>query len=347
MSETSIIARKRGRAGRITLNRPKALHALNMDMVQLMTERLLAWAKDPEVELIIIDHAPGSRGFCAGGDVRMLARSGNLDGREAAAFFRAEYQLNELLHAYAKPVVSILDGITMGGGAGISIHGSHRIATENTVFAMPEVGIGLFPDVGGTWFLPRLPSKLGFWLALTGERLNSEDVLAAGLATHYCNQNQIPSLVHNLIELGTAALWAQKPAVAFSMTDHLDEMKICFARDTPRAVLKALKEGSDWARCQVTKLEAKSPLSIAITFRQLKTGEFLSTFREALRLEYRIAIRLVGTRNFQEGVRAAVIEKDHKPNWKPAHIRDVRSDDIARFFNPLRDGELDFLEIKA
>lgn len=185
---------RQGVAGRITLNRPQALHALNEEMCLAMDAALKQWAGDDEVELVVVDHAEGTRGFCAGGDIRMLAESGTGDGSAASAFFRAEYRLNTRIKNYAKPYVAFMDGVTMGGGVGISVHGSHRVATERTTFAMPETGIGLFPDVGGGWFLPRLGPPLGMWLALTGERLKGGDVCAAGVATNFVESSVLAAV---------------------------------------------------------------------------------------------------------------------------------------------------------
>jgi enoyl-CoA hydratase len=174
-----------GGLARITLNRPEALHALTTHMCRNMAQALLTWRDDDSVRAVVIDHAEGTRGFCAGGDIRVIAESGKTDGREAREFFFTEYRLNHLLFTYPKPVIAIMDGVTMGGGVGISMPAKFRIATERTTYAMPETGIGLFPDVGGGWYLPRKPGQVGMWLALTGARLKAADCIAAGIATHY------------------------------------------------------------------------------------------------------------------------------------------------------------------
>ena len=190
----SVLTKKHGGVGYITLNRPEALHALNYDMCETILAALRVWALDPEIHMVLIDHAAETRGFCAGGDIAMLRNSGMSDGKEARAFFAEEYRMNAAIKSFPKPYLAIMDGVTMGGGVGLSVHGSHRVATERTLFAMPETGIGLFPDVGGGWFLPRLKGELGTWLALTGARLKGANVVAAGVATHF-----IPSeLVANL-----------------------------------------------------------------------------------------------------------------------------------------------------
>ncbi|MEM6534241.1 MAG: enoyl-CoA hydratase/isomerase family protein, partial [Pseudomonadota bacterium] len=232
MTDLPVLARIDGRAGRLTLNRPKALHALNAHMCELMTEALLAWRSHPDVDLILVDHADETRGFCAGGDVIMLAESGSGDGRVGAEFFAQEYRLNTLIKEYSKPYIAIIDGVTMGGGVGISVHGSHRIATERTVFAMPESGIGLLPDVGGGYFLPRLSGALGMWLALTGARLKGDDVLAAGVATHIASSDTLPALKTAICAQGLAALDGLQTEAEASFAPHRAEMDDLFAGDS-------------------------------------------------------------------------------------------------------------------
>jgi enoyl-CoA hydratase len=214
MTDPLIIARKDGGWARLTLNRPKALHALNQEMCDLITAALLDWRNDPDVTAVMIDHT-GERGFCAGGDIRQIAEGGHGDGAAAAAFFLAEYRLNHLLFVYPKPVVAIMDGVTMGGGVGISAPAQYRIATERTIFAMPETGIGLFPDVGGGWFLPRLPGQSGMWLGLTGARLKAADCLLLGIATDYVVSAQIDAL--------KVALLARPEAIDAVLTEFEDD----------------------------------------------------------------------------------------------------------------------------
>ena len=286
MTEPSVIARKQGRAGRITLNRPKALHALNLDMCELMTEALVAWQDDADVELIVVDHADGTRGFCAGGDIRMLQESGKADGQEAREFFASEYRLNTLIKEYSKPYVALQDGVTMGGGVGISVHGTYRVATPHTLFAMPESGIGLFPDVGGGWFLPRLDGATGMWLALTGARLKGEDVLAAGVATHFAEDPA--GLADKLCEDGVSALDGLKTEASRSYAEHQEEIDACFGKSTVEDIVAALETGSDWAKAQAETLASKSPLTLKVAHRQLTEGGQMSDFRENMKMEYRI-----------------------------------------------------------
>lgn len=341
MSEPTVIARKQGRAGRITLNRPKALHSLNSEMVKRMTDALVKWEVDDSVELIVVDHAEGTRGFCAGGDVRMLAESGAKDGKEAREFFAAEYRLNTLIKEYPKPYVAIIDGVTMGGGVGISVHGDYRIATPNTLFAMPESGIGLFPDVGGGWFLPRLPGELGMWLALTGERLKGEDVLAVGVATHFTHQPE--GLADAVCEQGVSALEGLKTEAGASFTDNIPEIDACFAKQSVEEIINCLETGSEWAQGQAAGLKKKSPLTLKIAHRQLHEGGQCKDFRENMRMEYRIASRLVLTKSFHEGVRAVLIDKDNKPDWTPASLEEVRPVILNTFFEDLGQDELEFI----
>ena len=341
MADPTVIARKQGKAGRITLNRPKALHSLNLDMCKRMTDALADWEDDDDVELIVVDHADGTRGFCAGGDVRMLAESGAKDGIEAREFFAAEYRLNTLIQEYQKPYVALIDGVTMGGGVGISVHGDVRVATPNTLFAMPESGIGLFPDVGGGWFLPRLPGELGMWLALTGERLKGEDVLAVGVATHFADDTD--GLADRLCEQGVSALDGLKTEASASFTDHIPEIDACFAKDSVEAIIACLEEGSDWAKGQAESLKKKSPLTLKIAHRQLHEGAKLKDFRENMRMEYRIASRLVLTKSFHEGVRAVLIDKDNAPDWTPGSLTEVRPIVLDTFFENLGDDELTFI----
>lgn len=341
MSETSIIARKQGRAGRITLNRPKALHALNQEMCDLMTEALVDWRDDPQVDLIVVDHADGTRGFCAGGDIRMLQESGKADGQEARDFFASEYRLNTLIKEYPKPYVAIQDGVTMGGGVGISVHGRYRVATPNTLFAMPESGIGLFPDVGGGWFLPRLPGATGMWLALTGTRLKGEDVLAVGVSTHFADDPA--GLADRLCERGVSALDGLKAEATPSFEAHRQEIDACFGKDSVEEIVAALKAGSDWARAQAETLASKSPLTMKIAHRQLREGGKMSVFRENMRMEYRIGGRLVYTENFIEGVRAVLVDKNHNPKWEPPTLEAVSDDLVDSFFAPLGENELRFI----
>lgn len=343
VSELPVIARKEGRAGRLTLNRPKALHSLNPDMCTIMYDALQDWRDDPDVEFILVDHAAGTRGFCAGGDIRLIADSGAEGGEKAAEFFTIEYRLNALIHSYPKPYVAIIDGVTMGGGVGIAVHGSHRIATENTTFAMPESGIGLFPDVGGGWFMPRLKGELGEWLAQTGARLKGKDVLAAGIATHFTEAANLDALKAAAIKDGVRAFDALEQSAEGSFAPHVALMDACFAKDSVEEIFAALEASNDpWAQKQLADLKTKSPTTLKVAKRQMKEALKAKSFEDNMRMEYRIAVRIVTGHDFQEGVRAVIIDKDNAPKWSPANLEGVTDAMLDELFANLGDKELTF-----
>jgi enoyl-CoA hydratase len=350
---SDVLIRQQGGLGRITLARPGALHALNTPMCAAILEAVTAWSADESVHLIVIDHQEGTRGFCAGGDIRMLAESGAGDASEARGFFRTEYRMNAALEAFPKPVLALVDGVTMGGGVGLSVHGSHRVATERTVFAMPETGIGLFPDVGGGWFLPRLAGELGTWLALSGARLKGADVAALRVATHYMPSELIPALIKQLeaadfsggaADLLNEILGRLSHAVpAGSFEAHRAVIDRCFAFDRAEDILAALDaDGGDWARTEAATLRAKSPETVKVALRQLREGRKAASFEDNMRMEFRIGWRKVQSADFLEGVRAVIIDKDNAPVWKPSRLEDVSESDVARYFAPLGTDELTF-----
>jgi enoyl-CoA hydratase len=338
-AEAELLIRVEGRVGRLTLNRPKALHSLTLNMCQLMTEALLAWQDDPAVELVMIDHS-GERGFCSGGDIRMLYDSAADGGRLAREFFFVEYRLNELLFRYAKPVVAIMDGVTMGGGVGISMPSRFRIATERTTFAMPETGIGLFPDVGGGWYLPRMPDHIGLWLALTGARIKAADCELVGVASDFVESAKLPELKAAIIAdpAGVERVLTElegdpgRPTIA----QHQDEIEKAFARESVEAIVAALEASdSDWARDQLAVIGSKSPQTVKVAFRQLKLGAQAKTFAENMTIEYRIASRVVLRPDFREGVRAVIVDKDNQPRWDPPTLEGVGEDLLDEIFAPL------------
>ncbi len=337
--EPEVLVRIEGAVGRITLNRPQALHALTTNMVRLITDALVTWIDSPAIELVLIDHA-GERGFCAGGDIRMLAASGAGDGREAREFFFTEYRLNSLLHDYPKTLVAIMDGVTMGGGVGLSRPCRFRVATERTTFAMPETGIGLFPDVGGGWYLSRMSDRVGLWLALTGARIKAADCELTCLATDYVESAQLPAL--------KAAIVAEPNAIETLLTEfegdagrpvlaaHQDEIARLFAGDSVEAIVANLKAAdSDWAREQLAILATKSPQTMKVTFRQLKLGGSMKTFAENMAMEYRIGARVVQRHDFLEGVRAVIVDKDNAPKWDPPTLEGVDEALLDGIFAPL------------
>jgi enoyl-CoA hydratase len=338
MSE-DVIARVEGAVGRITLNRPKALHALNTAMCEAIIAALLAWRHDPSVELVLIDHS-GERGFCAGGDIRMLAESGAKDGLDARRFFFTEYRMNALLMSYPKPVCAIIDGIVMGGGVGISLPCAYRVATERTTFAMPETGIGLFPDVGGGWHLPRLPGEAGLWLALTGARIKAADCLLLGIATDYVESGQVEALKAAIVAdpstIETILTEYEADAGEPPIAQHQDAIDAAFTAPSVEAILQALREdGSAWAIAQHDTLLTKSPQTMKVAFRQLRTGQALTSFEANMAMEYRIGARVVARHDFLEGVRAVIVDKDNAPRWSPSMLEGVTDAMLDEIFAPL------------
>ena len=341
MSDDVLISVEGG-IGRIRLNRPKAIHALTTRMCEVMSEALINWRADPAVLAIIIDHAEG-RGFCAGGDVVMLWRSGGGDAEDAKHFFFAEYRLNHLLFTYPKPTIAIMDGITMGGGVGISLPCKFRIATENTRFAMPETSIGLFPDVGGGWYLPRLPGQVGEFMALTGARLDGAECHYLGLATHYVPQASLPDLVERISTSprlnGAIGNFAVTPPDA-KIAENLPAITRCFSSYRLEDVLTALKaDESEWAATELMTLGTKSPLSCKVSLRLMEEGASRSSFEDEMRAEYALAGRVVRTHDFHEGVRALLIDKDNNPQWDPATPEEVDEEMLDVLFAPLHGHE--------
>jgi enoyl-CoA hydratase len=329
--------------GRIRLNRPRAIHALTTGMCETMSAALLKWLHDDDVVAVVIDHAEG-RGFCAGGDVVMLARSGSEDAADAKRFFFAEYRLNHLLFAYPKPTVAIMDGITMGGGVGISLPCEYRVATENTRLAMPETGIGLFPDVGGGWYLSRLPGRVGQYIALTGARLDGADCRYLNLATHYVEQAALSDLFDRIVKspdrlpgsLGAASTTAPDARIE----GNLSQITRLFASDVYEEVLGALEaDGGDWAQAERGALGTKSPLSCKVSLRLLAEGANRASFADEMRAEYELAGRVVRTHDFREGVRALLIDKTGEPQWDPATPAEVSEEMLDVLFAPLPPSE--------
>ncbi len=338
-STSHVIVETEGRIGRIRLNRPEAIHALTKEMCSAMIKALQAWRTDSAVEAVLIDHAEG-RGFCAGGDVRMLAESGAADGKRARAFFQEEYRLNHLLFTYPKKTIAFMDGVTMGGGVGISLPCSFRVATENTRFAMPETAIGLFPDVGGGWYLSRLPGRVGQFLALTGARLDGAECHYLGLATHYLPHAGLEETKQNLathpdrIEgaLGTAAATPPQARIA----DNEVLLNKLFASDRLEEILAALEaDPSDWANTERATLGNRSPQACKVALRLLAEGARQTDFADEMRMEYAVASRVVQRPDFAEGVRAVLIDKDNAPRWNPPTPEEVTDHMIDTIFAPL------------
>jgi enoyl-CoA hydratase len=335
VSEPLVIVRREGRIGRLSLNRPRPLHALDLGMCRTLTEALLAWRDDSAVEAVMIDHE-GGRGFCAGGDIRAAAES------EAVArdFFLTEYRLNALLHHYPKPTVAVMDGITMGGGLGLAWPCRYRIATERSVLAMPEGVIGLFPDVGMGWRLPRLPGCTGLWFALTGARIGPADALLLGLATDYLPSRHLPGLKADFaqapdrIEARLTELEgdAGEPPVGL-VRDEIDRL---FGQPSVEAIAEALaRDGSPWALDQLAALKAASPTTLKIALRLLRQGAGLDSLEAEMAAEYRIAVRRAAGHDFREGVRAVLVDKDKAPRWDPPTLAEVTQAQLDALFAPL------------
>ncbi len=326
-----------GKAGVITLNRPKALNAVTLNMVELMGPQLAVWAKDDKISHVIIKAAPG-RAFSAGGDIVQLYQWGLDKDPRFAAFYAAEYPLNVAIKRFPKPYIALIDGIVMGGGVGVSFHGSHRIVTENLTFAMPETGIGLFPDVGGTWFLPRCPGAIGMYLGLTGARVKAADALYCKLATHFVPAEKLGDLEVALYLSddvnATIAEYAQDSGMA-PLQGQKKLIGSHFRKVSVQAIFDSLAaDNSEWAIKTLKTLKQKSPTSLLITHRQMIAGVGLS-FEAAMRLEYRIVNRIVQGSDFLEGTRAVVIDKDMNPQWQPATLGEVSKVDIDAYFAPL------------
>ncbi|OYW44011.1 MAG: enoyl-CoA hydratase [Sphingomonadales bacterium 32-68-7] len=346
LTKAEVIVRREGSVGRISLDRPKALHALTQSMCEAISAALLAWRGDPAIEAVLLDHAAG-RGFCAGGDVAAVRRSALEDGGAAGrAFFHAEYRMNHLLFAYPKPVAAFMDGVTMGGGVGLALPCRWRVATENTLFAMPEGAIGLFPDVGAGWYLPRLAKqtggRIGQFLALTGARLDGAECLWAGLATHYLPSDTLAEAKARIAaepahaEAILSELSAEPPPAR--LAGNADRIARLFASDRLEEVIAALAaDPSDWAAKELKAVTAKCPASAKVALRQFASPQ--PDFAAEMAREYRLAARLIMRPDFAEGVRAVLIDKDNAPRWNPASPEDVTEAMVEAIFAPLPEGE--------
>ncbi|HUS55903.1 MAG TPA: enoyl-CoA hydratase/isomerase family protein [Thermohalobaculum sp.] len=342
MADADILFERRGKLGLITLNRPEALNALTHDMILRLERQLDDWRDDPSVTVVAIQSA-GDRAFCAGGDVRALYDAGKVDGRNNWKFYADEYRLNAKIKNYSKPYVSLMDGIVMGGGVGVSIHGSLRIATERTVFAMPETGIGLFPDVGGTYFLPRLPGRIGMWLGLTGSRLKGQDVVRAGVCDLFVEAAQLPELIDVMAHNGDwkiALMGAGLHRGGLGDLPETPEIHYLFSFGSVELTLKALTDdGTEWAKRQHDTILTKSPTCTRIAHRQISTGADLE-FEDCMRLEYRLARFCMTQPDFYEGVRAVIIDKDNAPKWCPPTLAEATDNHVAPAFELLGSEEL-------
>jgi enoyl-CoA hydratase len=341
---SDVLIHTHGRLGHLSLNRPKALHALTLPMCHAMSAALTEWAADDAVEAVIVDHAEG-RGFCAGGDIAFLRNSALTDGGVSGRrFFHDEYQLNHLMFEYAKPIVAFMDGVTMGGGVGISQPARFRVATEHTRFAMPETGIGLFPDVGGGWYLSRLAGRLGQFLALTGARLDGAECLWAGLATHYLPSDKLAEAKVRIAEhpdriAGILSELSVTPPPA-RIEANADRIAHHFRSDRLEDIVASLDADSgEWAVKERATLGTKSPQTCKVALRQLAEAATLDDFADEMRQEYRIASRVLTRPDFAEGVRAVIVDKTGDPKWDPATPEGVSDELIDSIFAPLPEGE--------
>ena len=349
MADPEILFERRGVAGLVTLNRPKALNAVTLGMVRAFTRQLQDWRRDPSITRVVVT-AAGGRAFSAGGDIRALYDLGRAGHHaDMLPFWREEYVLNAMIKGYPKPYVALIDGIVMGGGVGVSVHGSHRVAGDRFLFAMPEVGIGFFPDVGATWFLPRLPGELGAYCALTGERLTANDGVAASVATHRVSSARFSDLQDALCNA------VPVDATLASFADNVGDTPVmarCAAIDRLFAgwrvedILSALDSEAasggreaEFAAATAKTMRAKSPTSLKLALAQVRAGSKL-TFEACMQTEFRIVSRIIHGHDFYEGVRAVIVDKDNAPRWRPATLAEVSDAEIERHFAPLPSGEL-------
>lgn len=343
-----VVFEERGALGIIRLNRPKALNALTREMCVAIRERLAAWRDSPQLAAVLIE-GEGERAFCAGGDVVRVARSAQEGSDDWWRFFFDEYRMNSAIAHFPKPYVAFIDGITMGGGVGVSVHGDYRIATERTLFAMPETGLGLIPDVGGTHVLPRLPGATGIYLALSGYRARGADCLYLGVATHFVAADALAALRDRLAAVAAEGSGAVRAALDAAASDpgtaplaaHREAIDRHFSHPSVEAICQSLAgDPDDWAQETLRELGTKSPTSLKLSLAALRRGAERD-LDECLAMEYRIVRRIMTMdADFFEGVRALLIDKDKAPKWKPARLADVDDASIEAHFAPLGDAEL-------
>ncbi|KQY16388.1 3-hydroxyisobutyryl-CoA hydrolase [Rhizobium sp. Root73] len=342
-TEAETLVERHGALGRIRLNRPKALNSLTLQMVRDMEVALDGFERDLGVAAVLVT-GEGERGLCAGGDIRAIYDGGKAGSDAPTTFWREEYKLNARIGHYPKPYIVVMDGIVMGGGVGISVYGSHRIVTERTRFAMPETGIGFFPDVGGSWFLTRQAGELGTYVGLTGEPLGAADAILAGLADIFIRSERLPELIEALASLpadspheavsATTASFSEAPPVGVLEAQQrvIDRL---FAFDTIEGILEALcRDNSPFAEKILSVLSTKSPLSLNVTLRLLRLGKHAERLEDCLEREFAATAAVLTSHDFYEGVRAAVIDKDRNPQWRPARLADVTAADVDAYFQP-------------
>ena len=332
--------------GLITLNRPKALNALTLSMVRKIHPKLKEWENDSSIKYVLIK-AQGEKAFCAGGDIRALHDWGKNNEDEAIGFYREEYTLNQYIKRYPKPYISLVNGIVMGGGVGLSVHGSHRIAGENYSFAMPETGIGLFPDVGGSFFLSRLKYEAGTYLALTGSRIKAADAIFLQTATNFVKSENFSSIINDLSkgerdpgDIITSYSSSPDEKSEFEMISDFSLKN--FKGNTIEEIIDNLKNNnSDLATKILSIIGTKSPTSLKVALRSLQLGK-KNSFEDCMKMEFRMVNKVMNDHDFYEGVRALIIDKDNKPSWSPKSIEDVEDGFVDEFFHSLTENELKF-----
>jgi enoyl-CoA hydratase len=339
--EEEVLFERRGHLGIVTLNRPKAVNALNAGMVKAMLLQLAAWADDDTVAIVLVRGA-GDRGLCAGGDIVAIYQDMLRGGTETAGFWADEYRLNALISDYPKPYVAFMDGLVLGGGVGISAHGSVRVVTERTRTGMPETTIGFVPDVGGTLLLSRSPGETGTHAALTGAHLTGADALFLGLADHFVPSESLPALTEAL-ESSTAedavGRFMQEPP-ASALAEQRGWIDAAYTADAAEEIVRRLRAAGGEAEHAADTIEAKSPTAVKLTLESLRRVRGMS-LEEALAQEYRVGLRSLAGPDFREGIRAQVVDKDRNPQWKPASLAEVTAADVERYFAPLGGRELD------
>lgn len=347
-----LIVRRAGRLGHMLLNRPKALNSLSRGMVTAIAETLEAWRDDPDVQTVLISGS-GDRGLCAGGDIVSVYRSMRESKMaEAEDFFRAEYAMNLAISEYPKPYVAFMDGVVLGGGVGVSGHGSHRIVTERTRMGMPETGIGFTPDVGGSWLLSHTPSEFGTHLALTGDHFTGADACALGLADHYAPSDRLEDLATALetTDPDEAIGAVTEPAPESELWAHRGWIEDCYGQDTAEQIMAALQDGGQHAGEDGTRqssaaaaaetLRIKSPTSVKVTLASLRRARGLDSLAQALDTEFRLVTHLLRGNDFAEGIRAQLVDKDRNPRWSPATLEEVTEQRVAEHFQTPESGEL-------
>ena len=331
--------------GKVLLNRPKALNALTLEMCHALEAQLRAWTEDETIAAVVVKGA-GDKAFCAGGDIRRLSEAARTGDDYPYRFWSDEYRLNALIKHYPKPYLALIDGIAMGGGVGLSVHGRYRVVSEHALFAMPETGIGFFPDVGGSYFLPRCPGEIGLYLGLTGHRLRAADMLYAGIGTHLIHRLRLPAFEQALAEAPgevasvlTRFAEVSGPAPLAAQRAEIDDL---FGRPSLEAVMTAVAtSATEFARQTHELLMRKSPTALALAFRAIRAGRALD-IDGCLRMEWRMASRVPRhLPDFHEGVRAVIIEKDNRPRWSPPLLADLNPAVIEMFFAPPEGGELE------